>query len=255
MAIKIISLSGYIGSGKNLFCSILQQQLKIPSKGYSGPIYGDIWHQKAHATKLKMIASLLLNIPLHKFEDQEFKKTDLGPEWDRSISNAQQWLHMKGLINIHSNVTVYREDEIVKKAKEAGFKFTRTVREFMQELGTDSLRYNLHPDVWMNAMWCDYRPVPTINTHSGGHRILQDWQALPEDPNWIITDSRFDNELTECKRRGGILVRIDRFSRASDHASEVTIDNWKDWDYRVDNTGTLLQLHDKAKEFIHYFNL
>lgn len=247
MAIKIISLSGYIGSGKNQFCSILQEHLR--EADWRGRRIST-WHQKAHATKLKMIASLLLNVPLHKFEDQEFKKTDLGPEWDRNMDQAIEWMHMKELV-----VPLIAKEAIRPIVIHHGFRFTRTVREFMQELGTDSLRYNLHPDVWMNAMWCDYRPAPTVPTHSGGHRILQDWQALPEDPNWIITDTRFDNELTECKRRGGILVRINRGPRTSDHASEVTIDNWKDWDYTVDNTGDLQHLYDKAREFIHYFNL
>lgn len=243
MAIKIISLSGYIGSGKNLFCSILQQGLGTKN-------YVPTWHQKAHAAKLKQIASILLNIPVIKFEDPEFKKTDLGPEWDRGPREAAEFVYFKT-----GHLPEGDAQESMNTARQLGFKVTRTVREFMQELGTDALRYNLHRDVWVNGLWCDYRPVPTQPTHDGGHRILMDWQAQPEDPNWIITDTRFQNEIKAVKDRNGVIVRINRAPRTSDHESEVTIDQVKEWDYTIDNTGSLQQLHDKAKEFIHYFNL
>lgn len=216
MAIKIISLSGYIGSGKNLFCDVLRQAMSAKQSPYE---LGTTWYQKAHATKLKLIASILLNIPVHKFEDAEFKKIQLGPEWARPDGKLM------------------------------------TVREFLQELGTNALRYHLHRDVWVNGLWCDYRPVPTQLTHEYGHRILQDWQAQPEDPNWIITDTRFQNEMKAIKDRNGLAVRINRGPRTSDHESEVTIDQINNWDCIINNTGSLEQLHAKAKEFINHFNL
>lgn len=241
MAIKIISLSGYIGSGKNFFCEILKIELRKKNQ---------VWHQKSHAEKLKQICSLLLNIPRAKFEDAEFKKTSLGSEWDRSIDQAIEWMHMKELA-----VPLVAKEALYPLAIKYGFKFTRTVREFMQELGTDAIRYHLCPDTWLNAMWADYRPVPTISTHEYGHRILQDWQAMPEDPNWILTDTRFANEIAAAKNRNGILIRINRGVRTSDHPSEVTIDTFKDWDYIVDNTGDYESLVLEAQKFIHHFNL
>lgn len=244
MAIKIISLSGYIGSGKNQFANTLNGIL------FDRHTFPVLYQQKAHATKLKQIASILLNVPIHNFEDQEFKKTDLGPEWDRSTKDAKEWLITKYGIPAYFTADEYRE-----KALKNGFKFTRTVREFMQELGTDALRYNLHENIWVNALWCDYITAPSKNTHAFGERILMDFQAEPVYPNWIITDTRFGNEMDEIRRRNGVAVRINRGPRTSDHASEVTIDTIKDWDYQIDNTGSLEQLHEKAKEFINHFNL
>ena len=89
----IISLSGYSGSGKDtvgkiiqyLTCSIKfpkalpieERLLGIPDcSGHTVP-----WEIKKFAGKLKTIASILTGIPKDKFEDQEFKKTELGPEW------------------------------------------------------------------------------------------------------------------------------------------------------------------------------
>lgn len=244
MAIKIISLSGYIEAGKNQFCTILQNQLLLKS--------GPRWFQKAHATKLKQVASILLNVPVAMFENQEFKKTNLGPEWARTIKDAKQWLNLKYPTIDYDHATA---SIINQAAHDAGFKFTRTVREFMQELGTDALRYNLHENVWVNALWCDYTLVPQGLTHEYGHRIRMNYELEQEFPNWIITDTRFGNEAEAVKNRSGVMVRINRGSKTSDHASETTIDTFKDWDYQIDNTGTLEQLHEKAKEFINHFNL
>jgi hypothetical protein len=237
----VISLSGYIGSGKNQFCTILQQILREKQQ---------YWQQKAHAAKLKQICALILNIPVEKFEDAAFKKTDLGPEWDRSLKDANEFLMMK----IGDHPAIGYNDETRRRALELGFRFTRTVREFMQELGTDAVRYHLHPDTWLNALWVDYYTQP-VQTHWAGHRIIDDWAAEQMLPNWILTDTRFPNEIQAAKKRSAIMVRIDRGPRTSDHASETSIDLYKDWDYRVDNTGTLEQLHEKAKEFINHFNL
>jgi len=88
----IIGISGYSGSGKDTVGRIIQYlhcdfqedvavELAIhPDNDWlleeqSG------WEIKKWAGKLKQVASLLTGIPIEKFEDQEFKKTVLGPEW------------------------------------------------------------------------------------------------------------------------------------------------------------------------------
>jgi dephospho-CoA kinase len=65
---NLIGISGKIGSGKDTVAAIIQE------------LYPQ-YEVKKFAGKLKDIASILTGIPVEKFEDQEFKKTDLGKEW------------------------------------------------------------------------------------------------------------------------------------------------------------------------------
>ena len=96
----IIALSGYSGVGKDEVGTIIQY---LTSEAYKegrsyekylerstnpvafGMIYNHTWEIKKWAGKLKQIASILTNIPINKFEDQEFKKTKLGLEWNYDV--------------------------------------------------------------------------------------------------------------------------------------------------------------------------
>ena len=107
-----------------------------------------------------------------------------------------------------------------------------TVRQFLQKLGTEGLRDGLHKNVWVNALFADF----------------------DEECNWIITDCRFLNEAEEIKRRGGILLKIDRHTKIfSDstyqHQSETEMSKIVT-DYQIVNEGSLQDLSDKVKEFL-----
>lgn len=133
---KIIGISGKMGSGKDTLAAIMQYHIAkhevekhglsptlMPSfshfvSGASLPRY-DGWESKRFADKLKECAALILGIPRHRFEDQDFKKENLPSEWDRS-----------GL--------------------------PMTYREFLQELGTEGAR-SIHPQFWVNALFSDFK--------------------------------------------------------------------------------------------------
>ncbi len=97
----IIGINGYSGSGKDTVGKLIQiaacndlpegQDIDDILKDYTNNEWWieekSGWEIKKWAGKLKTIASLLTGIPVEKFEDQEFKKTNLGPEW-----NVLLWL-------------------------------------------------------------------------------------------------------------------------------------------------------------------
>lgn len=162
----IIGINGKIGSGKDTIGKIIQY-LKCHYTGdktiekvlsssdddwwleeQSG------WEVKKFAGKLKTIASLLTGVRINDFEDQEFKKLEMNPEWGM------------------------------------------TYREFLQKLGTEAMRDGLHTNVWVNALFADYK------MWSDGRK---DWY-----PDWIITDLRFPNEMEAVKERKGITIRVVR---------------------------------------------
>lgn len=119
----IIGISGYSGSGKDLVGTIIQE------------ISLNKWHIKKWAGKLKTIASILTGIPVENFEDQEFKKTLLGPEW-----GTVKDIPLNG-------VPVFADMQ---------FNSLITVRDFLQKLGTDAIRDSLHENTWVNATMIDY---------------------------------------------------------------------------------------------------
>lgn len=226
----IIALSGYAGAGKDLVGKMLQYYSSPCSapkmsnykhrtfdqfiergggsqlRDFDHHYYTD-WEIKKFAGKLKEVASMLTGIPVQMFEDQEFKKRALGRDWcyPTQWQGREHWVEM-------------------------------TVREFMQKLGTDGLRENLHPNVWVNALFADYIPVHTDHVPGGF-----------EYPNWIITDCRFENEAQAVKARGGVVVRINRpgVEAVNAHPSETALDNWN-FDYTINNDGDINKLLERV---------
>lgn len=96
-----------------------------------------------------------------------------------------------------------------------------TVRELLQRLGTEAIRNGLHPDAWVNALMWEYQP----------HH------------NWVITDCRFPNEAAAVKKKGGVIVRVDRpgIGPVNDHPSETALDSWP-FDYKIANVSDLFSL-------------
>ena len=217
----IIGVSGYINSGKDTVGKIIQyldSGSKLPFEEWTKSIIHctgyDIggesmykcenrWKIRKFAAKVKVIAGLLLNVDVERFEDRKYKDTQLGPEWDNM-----------------------------------------TVRAFMQKLGTDAMRYGLHPDVWVNALMSEYKAGP----HSGVTRDLR-------YPDWIITDVRFPNEAEAIKEKDGFVIRINRYPQGVSpklmdlHESETALDEWE-FDHVVWNNGTIEDLINQIKEIL-----
>ena len=149
-----------------------------------------------------------------------------------------------------------------------------TIRDVLQILGTDLFRKQLHPDVWVNSLFTDYTysggfeydvtetPYGTVKSISAPRAVKGDY------PNWIISDMRFQNEYEAVKQRGGITIRVNRYnstcvcvddssldcltpcSRKPQHESEVALDHVTDWDYVIDNSGTIEELVEKVRTIL-----
>lgn len=254
----IIALNGYSGSGKDLVGKIIQYYTSPCSNpagryrtfdqflergGGSAPRdfdhhYQTDWEIKKFAGKLKEIASMLTGIPVHKFEDQEFKKTFLGPEWDTyGIIRAGGWR----LVAVQP-VPHEKDGPWLKSGENKQVHRQMTVREFLQKLGTDGLRDGLHTNVWVNALFADY----TFDMSGYSDRMTgKDIESLY--PNWIITDCRFPNEAQAVKEHLGVVVRINRpgVEAVNAHPSETSLDTWK-FDYVIDNDDDVENLMEKV---------
>lgn len=108
-------------------------------------------------------------------------------------------------------------------------------REFLQKLGTDALRDNLHQDVWLNLLMNRYSTPSTI------------------EKRWIVTDVRFPNEFYAIKTAGGIMVRVvrDGVGPTNLHRSETAIDSLRS-NFTVENNGSVKDLFVHAKKILQY---
>lgn len=124
----IVGISGYMGSGKDTVAKIIQYVSEYPnSENRTDPHLGyrsfnsyimdqgmqedpekyTKWKIRKWAGKLKQIASILTGIPIENFEDQEFKKTEMGAMWGMSVREFLQKLGTNGLRDgLHKDVWV-----------------------------------------------------------------------------------------------------------------------------------------------------
>jgi hypothetical protein len=113
-----------------------------------------------------------------------------------------------------------------------------TVRDLLQTIGTDAIRDVLHEDAWVNALMSEYK--------------------TKNDNYWIITDTRFPNELNTIKNNKGIIIKVIRDSGntvGTLHASETALDDYTGWDYIINNNGSIEQLEQEVVKFLEKFNL
>ena len=237
----IIGVFGYAGSGKDTVGKLIQYVISDRSKTPLNPLNEVIedynnhewwleemssWEIKKWAGKLKAVASLLTGIPQENFEDQEFKKTNLGPEWStwEPYESDAPWI-----------------------AEGEKSEIPMTVRDLLQKLGTDAMRDGLHTNAWINALMADYTPTQ-VQWAQGPLGGYEDGPL----PNWIITDTRFPNEAQAIKDKGGIVVKIERpgIGPVNDHPSETALKDYN-FDYTINNDGKLEDLLIKIKKFLN----
>ena len=276
----IISISGKMGSGKDTVGKIIQ--LIDAGKGNSeikGFVENNIsyiglskWEIKKFADKLKDVACMLIGCTRDDLENQEFKEKELGPEWIQ----YEGW-SVEGTppLNPNKDYTMTKSSKLYATKEEAkasgsmrhkGYKEVKmTVRELLQKLGTDAMRNGLHENVWVNALMSKYRIVVgyangnyTNKCNKCGCSFIGDKGAVRcEDccvyhPNWLITDTRFPNEIEAVKKHKGITIRVtsNREREVSNHASETALNDSK-FDYYISNNGTVEELIDKVRETLH----
>jgi len=227
----IIGINGKIGAGKDTVGKIIQYLTLPGTRGeYIGfQTYDDFTLErnssfkiKKFAGKLKTTASLLTGVPVEMFEDQEFKKLDMNPEWGMTYREFLQKLGTEAMRDgLHTNVWV-------------------------NALFAD---YHPTPNKSMDESFMEQFVTGRSEIH----------YALPK---WIITDMRFPNEMEAVKERKGITIRVVRphgytnphtgeykEMPLSYHSSETALDDSK-FDYEIINNGEIEDLVEKVKEIL-----
>lgn len=268
----LLAINGKIGHGKDTVGSIAQFLLHTEglwdqktfdiyqtrsSKGVASN-WQNYWEIKKFAGKLKQVATLLTGVPLEKWEDQDFKKQYMPSEWDYEKQ-------------------MFENDE---KNRDGFATVQMTYREFLQKLGTEAMRNGLHTNVWVNALFADYKGTPATILHddcpvnrTGAKK--HDFEITEEAevahshvgmlyPNWLITDMRFPNEYEAVKERGGLCVRVEREKQwlgakikpdtTNLHFSETALD-FHMFDYVIDNSSDIETLVEEVRKMLIHFKL
>lgn len=114
-------------------------------------------------------------------------------------------------------------------------------RLIMQGWGTDFRRELFSKDYWLIKLGCKLVEYKNTNT------LI------------IVPDVRFKNEAQLIRDCNGLLIRIQRDKKAFEeldiHASECELDSYDEFDYVVDNNGSLQNLEEEIKFIIYQFKL
>lgn len=105
-------------------------------------------------------------------------------------------------------------------------------RFVLQHVGTELFR-DWIPDIW----------------------IKRAFQGMDEHSDYVIADCRFFNEVQAVKNAGGDVWRIDRASLGpvvDEHASEVSLVDYDEWDCILDNDSTLDELRYVTRAAMGY---
>jgi hypothetical protein len=235
----MVGFSGWMGSGKDTFSKMVYYQLlkrmnkKMPPYTQWELLYDPADNTVRFAGALKEIVAIITGVSVRSLESQSFKERELPEFWDRTINDAMEFLTLRKGQNIPES-----QEQLRAEATSFGFKWKRTYRELLQEVGTEVFRERFGQDIWVNVLLSRYKQP--------GYTYY---------PNWFIPDVRFVNEVEAIKKANGIVIRINRGERTSNHPSEASLDNYKDFDAIVENSGTLEELFEKASIIVDKFNL
>lgn len=286
----IISISGYAGSGKDTVGKIIQylnMYNSNPTQSYDSWLkwYNKFsaietesiirWQIKKWATALRKVAAILLGMDEAFLYTDEFKNMVLPECWwyYQQLKRSPNDVFAPERMIPYLSLNKEQADLLVSNSNVRLNKMTG--REFLQKLGTDAIRNGLHENTWVNALMSEYKdgnnPFNFKKDENSPHPLEEVW------PNWIITDTRFPNELAAVKERGGITIRVNRdipcnickLTKAERrgslckeitcpnglpnrglHPSETSLDHITDWDYVIQNNGTIEKLVEKLKPII-----
>ncbi len=282
----IIGISGKKQSGKNTVALIWQYLYDYYNNNYTHPITEEdfkeyvknnhhlksVWIQKSFAHKIKQIICILLGCTMEQLEDPIFKETPLGEEW---------WcwkIVLEGGYGTH----LYPYS-LPKPKNIQGLNLVKmTPRMLMQMLGTEFGRNMVHPNLWVNSLMNEYKRQKWLITDvrfpneakaikdRGGILIRLDREGFDNSKQieWSCdtahlelcklhsVDPEDDSELWDGENYKEIYQ--DEFNKLYDaywdlysqHSSETSLDDYKEWDYVIDNNYSLLELILRVRQIM-----
>ena len=137
------------------------------------------------------------------------------------------------------------DDQLYGDKKETVDKFwNESARTIMQWLGTDVFRKK-DKNFWVKTLERKY-----INFIVSQQQNTN--KTKTNQINVVVTDVRFQNEIDFIHKYGGKVIKIYRESinDKSTHIAENGIDDIKDYDFLINNNGTIEDLHNNIEKIM-----
>ena len=227
---KLIAISGVKGVGKDTSGDMLRFMLSTPEflhhywiyKRFPKLTFKGNWLKVSFAGPLKEMLSVLLRVPVEKFEDRDFKENVFVDFNDLNFHKREDLKRYQ----------ILSDSKFSRKIKDGTIDVRAnmlSIRQLLQYWGTDVMRRYLG-----DQLWC----LATLK--------LTDFYDL------IISDLRFKVEADIVQERNGTLIYIDRPGcEVGNHQSEkeaFELYQSGRCDYIIHNTGTLKDLFNRCKE-------
>jgi len=242
---NLIGVSGSINSGKDLVGEMLLYIAEASKPTYIGfeereAIVTTQYQIKKCAEKLKEITAIVIGCTRVDLEDETFKNTPLGEEWERyrldTVFVPDPLDSSSG--EIYYNTEYFQDEKTAKDDLEhmtdshGGEEYYEgtitkeilTPRKILQLFGTQGGREQVHPNIWVNSLFSDWKSYMGYAPgfygcicgkcgveFTGDKRAVRCEDCGTFYPKWIITDVRFpENEGVAVTKRGGLLIGIRR---------------------------------------------
>jgi len=228
-------------------------------------LYNEVFNIKKFADKLKDIICLLINCTRDQLEDESFKSKELGEEW---------WYWYMERVGGYSPIILDYLTTTKKELKSyEGLELVKpTPRFLLQFIGTNLFRDQLHPEIWVNSLMNEYKDYyfNIVSKEDVNRGVIPTVNVVKKELNWIITDTRFENELEAVKKRGGITIRVNRpcnicggsgyhkmscpVSKSGEHYSEIALDSAA-FDFVINNNKDIEHLVKEVKKILKKLNI
>ena len=221
----IIAISGLKNSGKDLtahmirycfFFFIWMRQYWLYCLVYDFIV--SKYEITSFASSMKEALSVLINVPVEKFNDRDFKEN-----WYINL----QSIHITAFPDNNLMITDKQLSRMIKSKKlNAISNYYISIRQLLQIFGTEIIR-----EYFGNNFW-----------------VLR---TLSDKDNIIISDLRFINEYEQVKNNNGIVIYIDRNQIPGSHRSEsevIELFQNNKFDYIINNDGSIENLFNKVSD-------
>ena len=222
-------MSGLKNVGKDTSANMLKYLLNTPSFLHFYWIYKHFnflgnfgkWKVTSFAKPLKEVLSIILGVPVEKFEDRDFKENYCV---DFNTSKIYKCTDENVKLLSDKNLSKLIESDSYHIIKT----YTLTIRQCLQYFGTQICREFISDKIWINASL--------------------------KGNNLIFSDLRFKKEFEELDYHKSFRVLIERPGcTPGNHASERQIMELKaerEFEGYINNNGTLKDLFYKLKRLI-----
>jgi hypothetical protein len=167
---------------------------------------------------MKEALSVLINVPVEKFNDRDFKEN-----WYINL----QSIHITAFPDNNLMITDKQLSRMIKSKKlNVISNYYISIRQLLQIFGTEIIR-----EYFGNNFW-----------------VLR---TLLDKDNIIISDLRFINEYEQVKNNNGIVIYIDRNQIPGYHRSEsevIELFQNNKFDYIINNDGSIENLFNKVSD-------